>query len=231
MSNIFNKITLTIIAWNIYIGTGAKAARTALRDFIERFSPEIIALMEATNLYNDLDGLGYEVIQLRPKPSRKGNRPGQGNIALLVRNDVPILKRKALHMRKFWRGPKHGLPQDPRVYRSILVEFDGRKWKIGCAHTPFGTEARIESRFRLVRWLQKTLPGRPTVLVIDANMHRSEFKNDIAEPGGAKIAGDGIDLTAYKNCKLVNEENLGRGISDHPAMKYDYVAPPKKRRK
>jgi hypothetical protein len=215
---------LTIIAWNIYIGTSVKDARKALRDFRIKYQPEIFALMEATNLYGDLHGLGYEVIQLKPRALRKGSRPGQGNIAILVHQDLKIRGRYRLKMSQFWKGPKHGWSQDPRVYRWVKVEWQGKVWKIGAAHTPFGSAARTESRNRLIKWLLNTLPKRPTVLVLDANMRLDEFDKTIAEPGGAESSGTGIDLEAHKNCELAAQTNLGKGVSDHPAKKYEFTA-------
>lgn len=215
---------LTIIAWNIYIGTSIREARVSLRKLIKEYNPEIFALMEASKLYEQLDGLGYEVIQLKPKPLREGNQPGQGNIALLIRDDIEIVKRKALRMTTFWIGPKHGWPQDPRVYRWVKIRWQGRIWKVGAAHTPFGAAAREESRRKLVRWLRRVIPGRPTVLVMDANMLLPEFQEGIANPGGAKATGFHIELTAYKNCRLISKEKLPKGPSDHPPVVYDFVA-------
>lgn len=212
---------ITMIAWNIYVGTPDKVARAALRELIERHRPEVLALMEATNLYGNLGGFGYQVVHLKPRPSKRGQRPAQGNIAILVRNDVEIKATFVYKMTTFWKFKR---PQDPRVYRWVLLKHGGRTWKVGVAHTPFGTKARRESKNKLVQWFKNTMPGRPTVLLIDSNMSMDNFKDQIAEPVGAKVGGHHIDVTAYKNCQLVNQENLGKGVSDHPAMKYRYRA-------
>lgn len=217
------RVWLTIIAWNIYIGSRASVAREHLKTMHKYYNPEIFALMEATNLYGDLEKLGYNVIQLKPSPLRKGSRPGQANIALLVRKDIEIVQSFAMRMKTFWRGPKHGWDQDPRVYRWVKIKHGGKTWKVGCAHTPFGEAARTESRNRLIAWLQKSLPSRPTILVLDANMRLDEFETTIAKPGGAEAAGTGIDLVGWKNCRLVNRDNLGKGPSDHPAKMYTFT--------
>jgi hypothetical protein len=217
---------LTIIAWNIYIGTGVRPAREALNSLIHLHKPEVIALMEATNLYGDLGKLGYQVVQLKPKPLKRGNRPAQANIALLIRNDIKIKRRFALHMLTFWKFKR---PQDPRVYRWVLIEWNGRTWKIGAAHMPFNV-ARRESIRKLRKWLVDTLPGRPTVLVLDANMSLDEFQERIATPAEAKAAGHRIEATAYKHCKLVGMDVLSEGPSDHPAMKYNFRRKRRRRR-
>lgn len=215
---------LTILAWNVYVGNKAKEVREALRVFISAYSPEVFALSEATNLYGHLDGLGYQVVQLRPHSKRRGSQPAQADIALLIRNDIKIKKRKAMRHRSFWRGPKHGWTQDPKVYRWVLIEFKGRTWKIMGAHFPFGAAARSETVRKVVQWLRNTVPGRPTIVVLDANMRLDEFTVRVAEPGGAEAQGRGIDLAAFKNCVLHIESDLGKGISDHPAKKYEFRA-------
>lgn len=213
---------LTLIAWNIYVGTTAKAARNALREMIKDFRPEVFGLMEAANLYGDLHGLGYEVIQLKPRGRR---HQAAANVAIMVRRGIPIKGRFALRMKRRWKGPKLGLAQDPRIYRWVKIVWAGRVWKIGVAHTPFGAAARKESNNALVKWFKSTLPGRPTVLLIDANMLRPEFEDKVGDPAGAEVeTGHRIDLVAYMNCVLENERNLGKGPSDHPAMLYDFVA-------
>lgn len=226
MSNLIER--LVIIAWNVYVGNKAASVRAALREFIKNHEPDVIALMEASNLYGGLDTLGYTVVQLKPRPLKKGNQPGQGNIALLIHPSYAIKKRMTLSMLTFWIGPKHGWPQDPRVYRSVKIrkknDETARTWLVGAAHTPFGGEARLESRMKLVQWLKEARPGRPTVLVLDANMGLPDFKKAIATPGGAEASGIRIDLEAHKNCELVDVDNLGNGISDHPAIKRTYAA-------
>lgn len=218
---------LVTIAWNVYIGNKAPGLVKALKAMIKEHSPDVIALMEASNLYGELDSLGYRVVQLKPKPLKKGNQPGQGNIAILVSKEYVIQERKALRMTAFWRGPKHGWPQDPRVYRYVKIrkrnDPKARTWVIAAAHTPFGPVARAESRQALVAWLKGETKD-PTILLLDANMSLADFRHVIAKPGKANASGVGIDLEAHKNCQLVKETNLGRGLSDHPAIKRRYSA-------
>lgn len=217
---------LALLCWNVYIGNSWQDVRAEIKDFIDRFKPEVFILMEASKLYGHLDGLGYKVIQMKPRALRPGNQPGQGNIAILVRNDIKIKRRLALFMQTFWIGPKHGWPQDPRVYRWVKIVWRNRTWKIGGAHTPFGAAARAESRRKLVRWVRNTSEGRPTLLGLDANMSLTEFRETIAQPSGSEADGSGIDLVLYKNAVLHSKQNLGNHGSDHPAMLYKFFADP-----
>lgn len=219
-----NLKVMVIIAWNVYIGNHPTMVRAELKRMIHFRNPKVIVLMEATRMRGHLGGLGYQVVQLKPRPKKKGNTPGDANIAILVRNDIPIKQRKTLRMTKFWRGPVHGWRQDPRVYRWVKLDFGGRIWKIGGAHTPFGRAARNESRKKLVHWGKMTARRRPTVLVLDANMHLQSFRKTIATPGGMKATGKRIDLVAYKNVRLRRMRDLGHHGSDHPAMLYRFTA-------
>lgn len=214
---------LNILAWNVYIANTPAQVRMNLSPMLNTFDPEVAALMEAGKMHGHLSGLGYKVIQLKPKTLRPGNQPGTANIAILVRNDVEIKRRLTLRMSTFWLGPKHNLPQDPRVYRWVKIKWKGRTWKIGAAHTPFGEAARKESRNKLVRWFRTTVPGRPTILVLDANMSQAELRDKIAEPVDALTTGVGIDLAVFKNANCVSTRDLGKHGSDHPALLYGFL--------
>lgn len=211
--------TLDVLAWNVYIGHRPEKVRGSLGGLLAAYQPEVAALMEASRLYGHLTGLGYKVVQLKPRASQPGNQPETGNIAILVREDVQIVKRLTQRMREFWTGPKHGWPHDPRVNRSVKIRVDGTVWKVKAGHGPFGDEAKAEFQRRLARWLTRAVT-RPTVLVLDANMSHSEFRTKVAGPGGAKTGGVGVDLIAYKNAALLSARNLGKNGSDHPAMLY-----------
>ncbi len=212
---------LDLVAWNVLIENEFGPVRDELKDMIEKRNPEVIVLMEASRMFGHLGGLGYKVVHMRNKPHVPGNTPGQANIAIMVRKDIKIKSRLTLALTLPWIGPKIGRRQDPRVYRAVRIKFNGKVWKIGGAHTPFGEAARRESRFVLTRFLKKVIPGRPTILVLDANMSMEDFKKDIAIPGGADaVDGKRIDLIAVKNATLLVAASIGRRISDHPAMLY-----------
>lgn len=214
---------LRVLSWNVYIGNAPSKVRMNLSPMLNTHKPEVCALMEASKMYGHLNMLGYKVVQLKPRPLKPGNQPGQGNIAILVRNDVKIKRRLTLKMLTFWSGPIHGLPQDPRVYRWVKIKHGGKTWKIGAAHQPFGIRARAESVRKLVGWFNRTVPGRPTVLVLDANMSQAEFRQRVASQVGAQVLGDNIDIAAFKNAVCVSVRDLGKRGSDHPAMLFGFL--------
>lgn len=212
---------LLVLAWNIYIGTSEDAGRKSLSAMIKANKPHVIAVMEATRQFGNLDGLGYQVFQLKASPQRPGNIPNDANIALMVHNDIKVKKSFVHRMQTFWRGPKHGHAQDPRVYRSVKFKFAGRKVRFACAHTPFGEAARIESANFLVRWLKRGGNRTVDILVLDANMSRKEFDETIGKPAGVDDTyNHGVEAIAVENAKIDKKKNLGKGPSDHPAMLY-----------
>jgi hypothetical protein len=54
-------------------------------------------------------------------------------------------------------------------------------------------------------------------------MSLDDFERNIADPVNALADGHHIDLVGYRNVSLMHKENLGKGISDHPAMKYEFL--------
>lgn len=219
---------LEVIGWNVFEGHDPEAVKHQLALMIHNQNPDAFVLYEARNLYGHLHGLGYQVIQYKPKAKRKGDISNNGDVAILVRNNLTLGGRLALVMKKFWKGPKHGKPQDPRVYRWVRIHKGGRVWKLGGFHLPFGAAAKTESQNAIKAWFRDTKPGRPAIAVSDWNMAREALGKTIANPVGAKVAksktGTGIDMAAYRNCTLVSATSLGKHGSDHDAKRYVFRA-------
>lgn len=219
---------LVVIGWNVHEGHAAAAVRRELQAMIRNQSPDVLVLFEARNLHGRLAGLGYQVVQYAPRARRKGNVSNNGNVAILIRSGLRISGRLALVMGVFWKGPKHGRPQDPRTYRWVRVRKGGRVWKVGGFHLPFGAAARAESQTAIVAWFKRTAKGRATVAVGDWNMTRSQLQTSIAGPAGARIAAPGgtaVDMALYRSCALAGATSLGRHGSDHDAKKYVLTKP------
>jgi hypothetical protein len=222
---------LRVFTWNVKIKNRADRVRKAVCTFIKQHNPDVVVLIEASKLYGELEEfekLGWKILQLKPRPLKKGNEPAQGNIALLVAPDFSVKGKETLRMEKFWTGPVHGWPQDPRVFRSVDVRRKGdktaRTWSVLGAHIPFGEDARRESTSRIVQWFKARPSQRPALVTLDANMGIRPFEITVAEPAKAHASGFRIDLQANVNCELVDEDNLGEGISDHPAVMRVYRA-------
>lgn len=214
---------IKIIGWNVNVSRPWRETLKELKVLIKEENPVIVVLMEATNLKGNLEGLGYQVVQLPPVVANEGFTPEDANIAILVRTGFEITKRGTLRMKIPWKGPKLGNPHDPRVYRWLRIKIGRRTLKLGGAHIPFGEDAVLESKNKLKSWASNTFPGRPTVLVLDANMSLTEFRETIAHPSGMNATGIHIDIAGYKNITFVSKSDLGHRGSDHPAVCYEFV--------
>jgi len=59
---------LTLIAWNVERGHSVADVRAAIEAWRDRYHPDVFALTETYLLHGHLGGLGYQVVQLAPKP-------------------------------------------------------------------------------------------------------------------------------------------------------------------
>lgn len=217
---------LEVISWNVYYKTNPREVRAELIKMIDRWNPDLFYLYESINLYGELEGLGYKVRQLKPRATKKGHTSHNGNIVVLIRNGLKIKNTMIARMSKYWKAPRTGRNQDPRVYRAVKIKKQGVTWKTAGVHLPFGQDAQRESATWIRKFIKITHPIRPVVVFGDYNRKEKKVESSIADPTKSKVAGDKIDLAVYKNCQLVKEHNLGKRGSDHPAWRYVF----KKRR-
>lgn len=208
-----------VLAWNVKVSRPREVILSSLQEMFNSKNPHVCTLNEVTPLFGHLGGLGYQVVQLRPKTIRKGNVSNTANVAVLVRNDLEIVKTFTQRMTEFWRGPMHNLPQDPRVYRWVKVRINGEVWIFGAAHVPFGIAARAETVAKLVKRILR-YGNKPISLTVDANMSVPEFHDRVAVPAKAQSGGEGPDQILVKNADILSAENLGHHGSDHPVMFY-----------
>lgn len=216
-------VYLRVIAWNVYVGHAPGHVVAVLVNLVRDHRPDVIVLQEARRLHGRVHLAGYRIHQQQPRARRKGHQPGAGNIAILVRDGVKVSRLQIMWMRLAWRGPKRGLPQDPRAYLWLRVTKQRLTWKVGGFHFPFGA-ARAESIKAVKDWFRKTFRGRPTVAVGDWNMSGADTSKAIARPVGARTLGSRIDHAIYRNCEPVKLRSLGKHGSDHPVMLYIFRA-------
>ena len=142
----------------------------------------------------------------------------RAEIALLIARGVEIRGRHRMRMTLSWKGPKAGRRHDPRIYRWVGITARGQKWRVLGVHLPFGAKQQAESTRRVSAWLRNH--RMPSIAAGDWNRR----KDRTARAVGEKVAGSGIDLAAYRGCRLVEVARLGHHGSDHPAMLYRFEA-------
>lgn len=214
------KPELVVFGWNVNTARRSADVRAELTKLTRAQHPDVIVLAEAYKLHGHLGGLGYQIVQYAP---RKGSSE-EAEVAILIRNGIKIRGRLALRMRLRWKGPKAGKQHSPRVYRWVRIQHAGRVWKIGGFHLPFGQAQKAESTNAVVQWFRQTATGRPAIAVADWNINKTGVSARVGKPAGAKVVGQGIDLAAYRSCRLIGSDSLGYHGSDHPVMRYRFAA-------
>lgn len=206
---------LKVVSANVQVGPWQPDLED-IKEVAKRHKPDVIALYEATKLDGHLKVPGYQTYQYKTRRLRKGSQPNTSGVAILVRDGLRT-RAFAIRMKLFWKGPKHGLTQDPRVYRWVRVKKQGVTWKVGGFHFPFGAKPQAESVAAVKQFFRGLVPGRPVVAVLDANMSKLKSRTKMANPVGAELAGVGVDQVISKNCRLVSLKVLPRNKDhDHP---------------
>lgn len=217
------KKTLRILSWNVYVGHEPHEVHAALKSMIEDHTPDLMVLTEATHQWSSLEGLGYHVVHMANPKTPRHSRLQQENAdtAILVRRGIVLEKDWSMRLKETWRGPKHGLPHSPRVYQVVRIRKGVQSWRVLGDHQPFGARAVAESVTRLKKWLN--VGTKPSIVIGDQNMRSPEFKKRVASALGSKVGGPRIDLTAYRNCDLLDVKDLGAHGSDHHALLFDFM--------
>lgn len=183
--------------WNIYTKNSDKNVAEGLNAIKKKDDPVVIGTQESVNYGKPLSG--YTRVQHDSKSY--GYAAETANIAIYVRKDYQILKTWSLRSKRNWRGP-HGKMHDPRVDRGVLIKKKGeRAIKVGVFHgpwTPSNTDLIKKEFFTKVKnFARFTVPGRPVVLLMDANVRGATMERQT----GLKAYFIGVDGFLLKNCK------------------------------
>lgn len=212
-----------IIAWNARVDnahTHENLKRLAHGNITTK--PHILGLTEvARRSDKELTIPGYRLYRHVPRRGIPGQVAEWRNSAVLVRRDVQVKRITWKRERRSWRGPKRGRMHDPRVWPELVVKVDGRTLKVAPAlHFPFGV-ANVKMRESVMKWMRRTIPGRPVFACGDLNMRYSVWQALVRAAGFRPIHGWAVDHAASRNVVAgVHVERLTRGSSDHYAFRY-----------
>ena len=162
-------------------------------------------------MYGKFDIPGYRVLQAKPKS--EGHVSENGSNAILLRDDVDLKVHDYLEMTETWKGPKIGVTHDPRVLPYVTVNVDEQNWTLLDPHGPFGKESVAEFLAKAKAWLA-TRPW-PAIADGDWNQKYLTVFLKVCKSIGAKLDGASPDMAAFKGCKKVSGQNLGKFTSDH----------------
>jgi endonuclease/exonuclease/phosphatase (EEP) superfamily protein YafD len=202
---------------NVYVGNKhpaadlAKLAKDAAR-------PHAIAVQEARHLTRPPHGYQRVALDEPPHPDHLGTQ-------LLVRDDVPVIRRRVLPCGgPWWTGPKHSLRHPPPIHVGATVEVAGIRWDLLSVHGVWtgprdrNTDTRRAELRALREWMlarQDRNDGtRPVIPLGDWNARAADL-TELAHVTHARIALEGIDGALAVNVAHVSTRELpGRYGSD-----------------
>lgn len=213
--------SLNLIGWNVYVGNDPAKVAATVSDWLTTLDPAVVVLLEATHCRTELAAAaaahGYRHYQ--------GKRGQARGIAVLVRGDARVLRRREAVMTRWWRGPIHGWRQEPRRYPILRLRIAGHTYRLLAAHFPTGgpdAPAVVESLNRARRWMSRGRTSVPAVLVGDVNMSAAALRIHLTNPVARRsrvVAGHGADHLAVRGA-TGDARTLGTHGSDHQAVLY-----------
>lgn len=179
----------------IFVANIEAVRRPPLGEAINDYRPALVLLQQANRAENLDDFDGYRAVGFRFSIEARG-------IKALVRDDVKVLRRKSLVMKRRWVGPKAGKGHEPRVYLAMLVKIDGLKVWVVDVHLPTRNcpEAQAESLRRLRKWALRR--RRPVVIAGDFNMPHANVVTWASKVGGFVSILGSVDFAVSRGLKV-----------------------------
>lgn len=189
--------------------------------------PAVLGINEAVG--HDLPQVpGYRLVRDRSSESR-------ANIAAYQRSDVAGLRARWHDLRQTWSRTQHAGQHPPRSF----VSFRTGGCRTVVAHqAPKGTDNTVAAQEEGVVVLSGLLvtrpPGRPALVIMDANRRRGEAgpgPSSLADRVGGQVVGDRIDCAVVtgdadvEDVDYVSRVGAVRLRSDHPhALRFTLAA-------
>lgn len=147
-----------------------------LRALVRQHKPDLVVVEQAFRARRFLRklarGHGYVHHQYPKTPGAEWT-----GIAVLVRNNVDIVRTKPLVMDREWTGPKAGKRHDPRVYPTLVLRKHGVTFRAVGIHFPTRNQpfAQAESATEIVQYV-RAHDNSPVILAGDWNMIERELQ-------------------------------------------------------
>lgn len=220
---------VSLICHNIHSGGQARAAANHIVDLMELTPQKMLVLCQEANYarqYFDLTTDGWH--QNWPGSPHEG----RGNPIFARDAAVTFLDRWQLRMEESWT---HNKPKDPRIYTGVKCQLVSHPWvQFVCVNVHFPTNrdgngpARQESVDQLIAESAK-YPDIPFIICGDFNMGKGNVRSRIANPIGGRVYSDAnVDHIILRDGRdvvfgeTVNVSRLGKFISDHQALRYNF---------
>lgn len=224
----FQLSNMTLLIWNPWVGNSPRRVRRAVNGWARRHNPDVIVISEARPFYGTLRRIpGYRVFQERPAPKGSGIVDDRGDTAILVRDGIPVRRRRVVRMGVRWRVFSHNRTHTPRRYETIKVEVDGQWWSVRGSHYPTNgfdggnRRAFLESAARSKAWA--LICRTPTVDAGDLNESAYRLRKFFGR--GFKIRGHRIDLIITRRVRRIEHRMLAkRGSDSHRGQLFHLTA-------
>jgi endonuclease/exonuclease/phosphatase family metal-dependent hydrolase len=164
-------VPVEVIAANIESRRRSKDLRELIRDN----KPDVVVVEQAYRarrfLSRTAKRLGYQHHQYERGPGAEWT-----GIAVLVSNNVNIIRTKPLLMEREWVGPKAGKRHEPRVYPTLVLRKEGVTFRVIGIHleTHNQPRAQVES-LREIRGYFNGHPNSPIIAAGDWNRKAHEL--------------------------------------------------------
>lgn len=178
---------------SIFVANIESERRPPLGQFLAGREHAVVLLQQANRL--DAKHDGYREVGFRFSFEARG-------IKALVRDDVRVIRRKAIIMRRRWIGPKAGKGHEPRVYLALLVEIDGLRMWVVDVHLPTrnSAKAQAESLRRLRRWVARR--RKPVFVGGDFNLPEAEVTAWANRIGAATSVLGSVDYAVTRGLRV-----------------------------
>lgn len=186
-----------------------------LAKYVSQHNPHVVVLQQANRARDFLSKIeGYRHYQYGREDGLEATRN-----AVLLRDDVELIKEFPLRMKEPWRGPKAGILHNPRVDRAFTIKAGKHFAYFIAAHYPPGgpSGGRNMKGFNKKAWAEAAFRSslyasfRPKGLLFvvgDLNATRFELRHLVRAIGGRILSGGKVDHMIVRNAKWASRTRL-----------------------
>lgn len=195
------------VSFNVWVGQEPEKLRRNLVELVDDLTfertgpPHILSLQEAKRYSGTIPG--YERVAVDD-----GHPDDAGCVLLVRKRGVEITHRHVVRAEgPRWRGPKHGLMHEPKVFPGVTIVHDGQAWVVlGIHRIPnraMNPEASYAETKAVVDWATTRKPGRPMAMVGDFNGSANDADIiRLANATGTNVTLRGIDGALHRNVRV-----------------------------
>ena len=210
-------VPVEVIAANIE----SRRRSPELRELIRRDRPDVVVVEQAYRARGFLARAakreGYQHHQYKAAPGAEWT-----GIAVLVRDNVDIVRTQPLVMEREWTGPKAGKRHEPRVYPVLVLRKQGVTFRVIGIHFPTHNQPRAQAESaRAVVSYVRDHPNSPIIAAGDWNMKAHELDRIAARCDAEVLTGrTKVDHALVRNANNGRRDRLPTPEPAHGWARY-----------